>query len=106
MNFTRKASLGRRVAVVLAVGALLLGGCDQQRATGSPDPGRQGRPAVSDSAASDTATSDTAASDAAGSDAAGSDAAGSDAAGSDVNGLLDEVDKQLNADDQPVEDQD
>jgi hypothetical protein len=96
MNFTRKASLGRRVAVVLAVGALLLGGCDQQRATGSPDPGRQGRPAVSDSAASDTATSDT----------AGSDAAGSDAAGSDVNGLLDEVDKQLNADDQPVEDQD
>ena len=87
MNFTRDASLGRRVAAVLAVGALLLGGCDRQNAGGSADPGRPGAPAVSGTAAT-------------------SDGTGSNASGSDVNGLLNEVDKQLNADDQPVEDQD
>jgi hypothetical protein len=104
MNFTRKASLGRRVAAVLAVGALLLGGCDRQSAAGSADPGRPAPPAVSDGETGSGA--DASGSDAAGSDAAGSDASGADASGSDVNGLLDEVDKQLNADDQPVEDQD
>nr|WP_296063453.1 hypothetical protein [uncultured Actinoplanes sp.] len=88
MNLTRKASLGRRVAAVLAVGAVLLGGCDRQRDTGSPG---QDPPA----AATGNAT---------GTGASGADA--TDASGSDVNGLLDEVDKQLNADDQPVEDQD
>jgi len=85
MNLTRKASLGRRVAAVLAVGAVLLGGCDRQRDTGSP---AQDPPA----AATRNAT--------------GTGASGTDATGTDVNGLLDEVDKQLNADDQPVEDQD
>jgi hypothetical protein len=86
MNFTRIASRGRPLVAGLALGALLLGGpllggC-ARHAGSSAD-----RPAPVTGPAPGTASDDT-------------------AAGSDVNDLLDEVDRQLDADDQPLEDQD
>jgi hypothetical protein len=76
----------RTLAVALATVALLAGGCAQHRT--AAEPASTHRPPAAPASAARDATSTGA------------------SPGADVDGLLDEVDRQLQADDQPAQDQD
>jgi hypothetical protein len=86
----------RLLALVLVGGALLLGGCDRERA---PTPAVPDRPAATKSTPT---TKDAPAP----TSAATKDASANAPDHSDVDSLLRNVDKQLSSDDQPPADQD
>jgi hypothetical protein len=88
----------RTLAITLAAGVLLLGGCGKQQ------PPAAAPPAATSSAGPSSAGSTPGASPAGASPAAASPAAASTADG--VDDLLDQVDQQINGDDQPAADQD
>jgi hypothetical protein len=94
MTFTRTALgpvvRGRSLLAAVALAGLLLGGCAREHPAPAPAPAP---PPAASSAGTDTST-----------EGAGSDT--STEGSGDVADLLNEVDRQLSADDQPAEDQD
>jgi hypothetical protein len=86
----------RILALALVAGALLLGGCARQHAT---PPTGTSPPAATAPAAATTAP-------AAGTTRSRPAAASSSSSSDDVDSLLGDVDKQLNTDGQPAQDQD
>ncbi|MCU7725296.1 hypothetical protein ODJ79_16330 [Actinoplanes sp. KI2] len=91
----------RTFAVALAVGVLLLGGCDRQHAQSSGGPAVGGAPAATHGTA---ATSGKSTNTGTGATSAGGRATANDT--HDVNSMLDDVDKQLSSDSQPTKDSD
>ncbi|GAB1641270.1 hypothetical protein [Krasilnikovia sp. MM14-A1259] len=88
----------RTLAITLVAAVVLVGGCARHRAPAEPATTRQAAPV--ESATPRTTAPVTRASHAPAPSAHGT------ATAPDVDGLLDDVDRQLGSDDQPVEDQD
>ena len=90
----------RTLAIALAAGVLLLGGCDRARAAGSAGPPAADQPPASTATPAATAHTGTQVASATSPPAAAATGTG------DVGSLLNSVDKQLSSDDQPAQDQD
>ncbi|RZU52141.1 hypothetical protein EV385_3983 [Krasilnikovia cinnamomea] len=91
----------RTLAIALAATVLLAGGCARHRAPAEPATTEQ--PAAATRQPAPAATASTPTSRVTRTQAAGPEDAGPSP---DVDGLLDEVDRQLSSDQQPAEDQD
>ena len=89
----------RSLAIALAAGVLLLGGCDRPHSTGSAAPPGAGQPPAADQSPAPAPTVTHPATTA-------NPPAAAKAGTGDVDSLLNAVDKQLSSDDQPAQDQD
>jgi hypothetical protein len=85
----------RTLAIALAAGVLLIGGCAKQRDPAVPAPVPAASSAPAAAPAGDAPAAD-----------ASSTAPATASSADDVDGLLDEVDRQLSSDGQPAADQD
>ncbi|BFU46883.1 hypothetical protein [Krasilnikovia sp. MM14-A1004] len=91
----------RTLAIALAATVLLVGGCARHRAPAEPATNEQPAPAAATRQPAPAAATSPATAR-----ATTTRAAETSPDAPDVDGLLDEVDRQLNSDQQPAEDQD